>query len=233
MTRPGGKVTVTSVPSRTTDLRIKVPPCSSTRPRTMGRPRPVPSSRRLLRQAAATEGGHHYRDLVLRNALSGILDGEELPPFRRPPRRDRDRSALRREFDGVGEQVERNLAHGSLVGPKARQFGAFALSDHDVLFARAQRHQVAAFVDDALHVDGFLTQLVASGLHPRQVEDLVDEHQQVLATRMDVAGVVLVGGNCMSAEQLGFHDFGEAENGVERRAQLVAHRGEEARLGQV
>ncbi len=31
----------------------------------------------------------------------------------------------------------------------------------------------------------------------------------------------------------GFHDLGEAENGVERRAQLVAHLGEEFGLGAV
>ena len=35
------------------------------------------------------------------------------------------------------------------------------------------------------------------------------------------------------AEQLALHHLGEAEDGVERRAQLVAHGGEEARLGDV
>ena len=37
----------------------------------------------------------------------------------------------------------------------------------------------------------------------------------------------------MRAEQLGLHHFGEAEDGVERRAQFVAHRRQEARLGEI
>ena len=37
----------------------------------------------------------------------------------------------------------------------------------------------------------------------------------------------------MRAEELGLHHLREAEDGVERRAQLVAHGREEARLGEV
>ena len=37
----------------------------------------------------------------------------------------------------------------------------------------------------------------------------------------------------MGAEQLRLHHFRKAENGVERRAQLVAHRGEEAGLREI
>jgi hypothetical protein len=32
---------------------------------------------------------------------------------------------------------------------------------------------------------------------------------------------------------IAFHDFGKAENGVERRAQLMAHRGEETGFGEI
>ena len=37
----------------------------------------------------------------------------------------------------------------------------------------------------------------------------------------------------MRSEQLAFHDFRKAENGVERRAQFMAHRGEEAGFGEI
>ena len=37
----------------------------------------------------------------------------------------------------------------------------------------------------------------------------------------------------MGAEQFVLQHLGEAENGVERRAQLMAHGGEEARLGEI
>ena len=37
----------------------------------------------------------------------------------------------------------------------------------------------------------------------------------------------------MRAENFALHHFGEAENGVERRAQFMAHLREEARLGDI
>ena len=37
----------------------------------------------------------------------------------------------------------------------------------------------------------------------------------------------------MGAEELGLHHFGEAENGIERRPQLMAHRREETRFGEI
>ena len=45
---------------------------------------------------------------------------------------------------------------------------------------------------------------------------------------MDVAGIILVHRHAVRSENLAFHHFGEAEDGVERRAQLMAHLGEEA-----
>ena len=57
--------------------------------------------------------------------------------------------------------------------------------------------------------------------------------EQVLAAVVDVAGVLGVFGGAERAEHLGCHDLGEADDGVERRAQLVAHVGEEFRLGLV
>jgi hypothetical protein len=35
------------------------------------------------------------------------------------------------------------------------------------------------------------------------------------------------------SEQFAFHDFGEAKNGVDRRAQLMAYRGEETGFGEI
>ena len=131
------------------------------------------------------------------------------------------------------EQVERHLAHRLLVGPDARQIAVELLDDGDVAPLGAHRQQVAAFLDHAGQRHRFLFQLVAARLDPRQVEDLVDQHQQMLAARMDVVGIVLVDGDRMGAEQLRLHHLREAEDGVERRAQLVAHRRQEARLGEI
>ena len=50
---------------------------------------------------------------------------------------------------------------------------------------------------------------------------------------MNVADIFLVGLVVHRPEHLVLHHFREAEDGVERRAQLVAHRRQEARLGEV
>ncbi len=44
ITRSGGKVTITSVPMRSFDFSVKVPPCRSIRFLAIGRPRPAPCS---------------------------------------------------------------------------------------------------------------------------------------------------------------------------------------------
>ena len=54
--------------------------------------------------------------------------------------------------------------------------------------------------------------------------------EQVHAGIMDVAGIFLVDRHRMRAENLALHHLGEAEDGVERRAQFVAHLREEARF---
>ena len=79
----------------------------------------------------------------------------------------------------------------------------------------------------------FLVELVASGLDARQIEDLVDQVQQVNAGVVNVGRIFLVDRHGVRAENFALHHLGEAEDGVERRAQLVAHLREEARLGDV
>src|SRR2546421_514850 len=50
---------------------------------------------------------------------------------------------------------------------------------------------------------------------------------------MNVAGVFFIGRYRVRTEHLALHHFGKPEDRVERRAQLVAHLREEARLGDV
>ncbi len=72
-------------------------------------------------------------------------------------------------------------------------------------------------------------QLHLASLDLREVEDVVDDAQQVLARGVDVAqelGVLGVDLGLQAVQQ----DLGEADDRVERRAQLVAHVGQEAAL---
>ena len=93
--------------------------------------------------------------------------------------------------------------------------------------------QMVAVLDDGRERDRLLVELVTAGLDARQVENLVDQAEQVHAGIVNVGGIFLVGRHRMLAEHFRLHHFGEAENGVERRAQFVAHLREEARLGDI
>ncbi len=92
---------------------------------------------------------------------------------------------------------------------------------------------MSAFLDDARQRDRLLLQFVTTGLDAGEIEDLVDQHQQMLSAGMDVGGVFLVSGYVQGPEQLGLHHFGETEDRIERRAQFVAHRRQETRLREI
>ena len=94
--------------------------------------------------------------------------------------------------------------------------------------------QVPALLDDVGEVDRLLVQLVAPGLDARQVEDLVDEIEEVLAAGVDVADVVLVGRRCRSAPSTSFFMTSEkprmALSGVRSSWLMVARKRDLARL---
>ena len=80
---------------------------------------------------------------------------------------------------------------------------------------------------------GLRRDLHAAGLDLGDVEQIVDQRQQMRAGGMNVAGIFLVARRADRAEAFLGDDLGEAQNGVQRRAQLVAHIGEEGGLGGV
>ena len=89
----------------------------------------------------------------------------------------------------------------------------------------AEHH--AADIDDAV------LQLLLAGLDLRHVQDIVDQFQQQPAAVVDVVGVFDVFRTPGGAEHLLHDDFRKADHGVQRRAQLVAHIGQELGLGPV
>ncbi len=88
-------------------------------------------------------------------------------------------------------------------------------------------------LDDEPDRNPGLLQLQSAGLDARHVEDVVDDGEQVAAALADVAGVVEIAVIAETPEQPVLHDLGEADDGVQRRAQFVAHIGEEFGFGAV
>ena len=144
-------------------------------------------------------------------------------------RRQAHRAALRCEFDRVGDEVEQHL----FELPGIRQHLARAIDlglELDVLLADERFHRLDDLVDDIGNRDGLQAELHLSRLDLRQVQDVVDQAQQVLAAREDLAQEP---GACCFVElavaSVG-EQLGESDDRVEGRAQLVAHVGQEHAL---
>ena len=97
----------------------------------------------------------------------------------------------------------------------------------DRLLLRAHADDVAHVGDHALDLGRFRVELEAPGLDARQVEQIDDQLQQVLPARLDRREP---GAAALAQARIPSHDVREAEDRVERRAQLVAHAREELAL---
>ncbi len=146
---------------------------------------------------------------------------------------ERDRAALRRELHRVGQQVDQHLLDRALVGVEHHRALRQVDLHGEAMLDRARANQARDAVRDLVAIDLFHAQLEAAGFDLRQIEDVVDEAEQMLAAVADVADVGDVALVAERTEQLALHHLGEADDGVERRAQFVADVGEELGLGAV
>ena len=131
------------------------------------------------------------------------------------------------ELQRIAEQVEQHLAHARRVADQ-RVVGAGIDLDveREPLDDRLLAERAGDAVDQAGERERGLLQLEAAGLDLREVEHVVDDAQQRLrriADRRDRAALRAV-------ETLALQHVDHAEHAVHRRADLVAHGGEEGRL---
>jgi hypothetical protein len=131
---------------------------------------------------------------------------------------------------GFGGQVQQHLLEPLVVGPDGpagvvRRGGL----DGDVTLRGQRADQVDGVPDDPEHVHRLRRPRQAAGLAAGDVEHLVDQAEQVLAGRDDVVDAL----GLLSAELLEPEELGEAEDGVEGGAELVADPGQELALGPV
>src|SRR5947209_3954014 len=98
-----------------------------------------------------------------------------------------------------------------------------AHAEIDASLARPEREYLAAFADDGLGCERLRRDLEIAGLDLRHVEDAVDDREKMAAGLVDEMRIFTAATGV--DHQLVFVDehFGEADDGVERRAQLVAH----------
>ncbi len=111
---------MTVVPLPTMESTRTLPPCSSTKERTSDRPSPAPRCREPLEWLS-----NQSNTLSL---TSGGMPGPESVTLKvtlmiGAPGADGDRRIVRREADGVGEQIIQHLHHAALVADEAADIG--------------------------------------------------------------------------------------------------------------
>ena len=137
--------------------------------------------------------------------------------------------ALLGELDGVREQVDQRLRQSSRVAAQA--IGQMAdVQDHlqPLVVGQAADHFHRARYQFVEREVGVLQRHLA-GLDLGQVEDVVDDLQQVLGGAIDLGQAFAL----LRVARVATHQVGEADDGVHRRADLVAHVGQERALGAV
>ena len=140
-----------------------------------------------------------------------------------------DPDLLGRELDRIRKQVEHHLLEAQFVGGDDVDGGIHVqLQPHGSLCGPLPDHRHAV-LERLTDVDKRHVELHPSGLDLREVEDVVEELEQVLARLPDVADVLLLAVVEITEHPLEEH-LGEPDDGVQRRAQLVGHAGEELRL---
>ena len=203
------------------------PPISSARRLLMARPRPVPPYLRVVDESAC-ENDWNSRP---------IASSDRPMPVSRTANVSSTRSAgsgfgahgehdlaLLGELHRVGQQVEDDLAQARDVAAiAARHVALEQVGDVEVLLDGARRDEVERRLDAVAQVERLRLDVHAAGLDLREVEDVVDDREQRVARVADRGDVVVLLGVELRVEQEAAH----ADHGVHRRADLVAHRGEE------
>ncbi len=159
------------------------------------------------------------------DAGAGVADGENEPVV--PARQAQADTAVLGELHRVAGEVHHDLPQtGGVAAHDGRNVALDEAGDLDALALGAGGEQLDDALDEARQRDGFVGEVEAAGLDLREVEDFVEDGEQRFARRLDGAGV----GRLLGVEARAGEEAGHAEHAVERRADLVADGGEEARL---
>ena len=137
-----------------------------------------------------------------------------------------DRPALG-ELDRVADQIGEYLANTQRIAEQAG--GHVGVDDRRLLQALLlghRRQHGLHVLDDVVQVQRNMLQRQLARLDLGEVENVVDDRQQRFGALADGAQIILLAGRQGGALQ----QAGEADDAVQRRADLVAHIGQELRL---
>ena len=219
----------TSVPWSRRLLIENSAPLASTSALVSGRPRPTPPLRPP--RAHLAERLERHADLVLVHADPGVAHPDDRLARGVERGRDDHLAAGLVELHRVRHEVQHDLLQRPLVDHHLGQ-PVVQRHPHDDPLARGLRlHERNAVADEAVGVDGGEGELELARLDLAEIEEVVGEAHDVPARGVDVLEIVAVAVVADRPEPLLHHHLGEPEDGVERRADLVADVGEMLGLG--
>ncbi|HEU4631477.1 MAG TPA: hypothetical protein VFS08_17115 [Gemmatimonadaceae bacterium] len=171
------------------------------------------------------------RQLGHGNAASGVVhqDAHAAHPALAP---ERHVAAGVGELAGVGEQVHQDLLQPLPVGVCTERGIARPVAVGEPACRHLRGDQRLHPGQRLVHRQVGERELHTPGLEAGEVQRVVDEAEQVLAAALDAPDVVLLRRRERAA-QPHLQQVGVADDRVERRAELVAHRRQELRLGPV
>ncbi len=186
----------------------------------------MPPKRRVVEASACDEALEQHGLRRPRDADAGV-DHAEGQLVAGAPDAERD-LADARELDRVRQQVQQHLAQPRRIAEPLRRAGDFPAQPQLQPLGLGLRldHRLRA-LGERLEVEGRGLENQLAGLELGVVEDVVHQREQVLAAiahRRDQFAL-------LRGERRVEQQPGETDHAVERRADLVAHVGEEARLG--
>ena len=141
-----------------------------------------------------------------------------------------DHFALLGELERVADQVDEDLPQArGIADDGAGRLRIVEVGEVEVLLRRARAEEVEHLLEAGDEVEADLLEFERAGLDLREVENLVDDGEQAVAALPDRLGEHRLLLGQVGVEQ----QAGHADHAVHRRADFVAHVGQEGRLGDV
>ncbi len=217
---------------RPTSLSSQIlPPIRSTSRAAIASPRPVPPWRRVVELSACSnmpkttacfsDGMPMPVSLTVKCSVTFVLGGRIAGHFHH-------HFAALRELDGVVHQIHHHLPQAVVIAHQpGRHVAVDVAGQLQPLLVGAEGERFQRVAQALAEVEPLLLQHELFGLDLGKIEDVVDHPQQGLARIADGGQVFALLLREMALED----QFGHADHGVQRRADFVAHVGQECALG--
>ena len=209
------------MPSFGADASLSAPPMRRASDIAMARPRPVPcsaalrSKRRKALPALAASCGLKAGTVVQKLTVSTarFLDGE----------RHTHAAAFRRVGERVGEQAGQDAPHGLRIGAHERRLRGRRCRARCAARMRGRHARRRMAFASSVEIEIAQGERIAARLQIGEFEDVADLAMQSASAIPMSRAYSTVFRIADRAEHAALDDLGEADDGVQRRAQFVAH----------